>query len=105
MNDHTPKPIFGVIYIAMAALAVVGFCVGGPVQGMNLDALIIWLLSIFGLPLVGGICAVVGILRQEDPKIFSNIGLLANAAIPAILIIQLLVAAGSGSGGSPFMDM
>jgi hypothetical protein len=105
MNDHTPKPIFGVISIAMAALAVVGFCVGGPVQGMNLDASIIWLFSIFGLPLVGGICAVVGILRQEDPKIFSNIGLLANAAIPIIAILRSLPVTGSGKGGSWYIDM
>jgi hypothetical protein len=103
MNDHTPKPIFGVISIAMAALAVIGICVGYYTGGM--DAIPLLLLSIFGLPLVGGICAVVGILRQEDPKIFSNIGLLANAAIPTIAILRILAAIGSGKGGSWYIDM
>jgi len=101
---QTDKPIFGGISIAMAALAVIGICVGYyAVQGLNGFALILF--SMFGPPLVGGICALVGILRQEDPIIFSNIGLLANAAFPTIAIIRILVAMGSDKGGSWYIDM
>jgi hypothetical protein len=98
---QTDKPIFGVISIAMAALAVVG--IYAAYAGVRwIDPFLVVLLSFFGLPLVGGICAVVGILRQEYPIIFSILGLLANAAFPTIAIIHILVDEASGQGGMKF---
>jgi uncharacterized membrane protein len=50
------------------------------------------------LAVLGLLCAVVGIRRNEHPKRIATIGLVANAAVP-ILFILLYVCAGLSLGG------
>jgi hypothetical protein len=87
------RPIFGLISVAMSAMAVVGIIIAYAVQ--DAAGVGILVLSAFGVPFVGLATAVVGIARRECPIIFSWVGLLANAAFPILFIA--LATAGVGS--------
>ena len=87
------KPIFGLTSVAMSGLAVVGIIVSYVLQGMT--GLGVLLLSVFGLALVGVVCAAVGLFRREHPIAYSIVGLFANAAFPIIFIVLARLGVGS----------
>ena len=70
-------PIFGVMSIAFVVLGVVGSCLLGPGVG-GWAGLFIFLVSFFGLPVLGFVSAVVGLVRKEHPNMPALAGLLGN---------------------------
>jgi hypothetical protein len=76
-------PIFGVMSIASVVLGVVGSCLLVPAVG-GWTGLFIALVSFVGLPVLGFVSAVVGLVRREHPKIPALAGLLGNVSFPLI---------------------
>jgi hypothetical protein len=86
---QTCKPVFGTISLAMAGLAVVAII--ARVMHHVSDA---WALP----TIIGMVCAVMGIRRNEHPRSLSIIGLFANLTIPTVWFVLVLLA-GLALGG------
>ena len=75
--------------IALLVLGVVGSCLLVPAVG-GWTGLFIALVSFVGLPVLGFVSAVVGLVRREHPNMPARAGLLGNIVFPLIVLVVVM---------------